>query len=208
MEIELKYTIRDPKTAEAIWMDPDLRSMEEKSTRESNDFNGTYYDTEDHRLFKNDIAFRMREEGQKLVASLKWNGNSTGALHKREELNINLGEGKVPEHPDPTIFRESDEGKEMIELLEDKELFKMMQVNVLRRSFRVDTGDSIFEISLDNGSIQAGNGSVPVCELEIELYSGNEEDMKELGEKLQKKYELVPEKNSKFARGLKLLGMI
>ncbi|MEA4922250.1 MAG: CYTH domain-containing protein [Eubacteriaceae bacterium] len=208
MEIELKYMISDPEVADRIWEDSQLKSLEEKGSRGRNAFNGTYFDTEDHILFKNDIAFRLREEGKKLVASLKWNGENQGPLHKREELNINLGEGKMPETPDPTVFSQSDEGIDMMDLLGEKELKCMMQVNVLRKSFRVDMGDSIVEISLDDGEIITEDGKEPVCELEIELFSGEETDLIKLGEQLQERYDLKPEKDSKFARGLKLLGMI
>lgn len=208
MEIELKYTISDPETAGKIWQDADLKQMEEESTRDSSEFRGTYYDTDDYVLFRNDIAFRMRQEGKKLVASLKWNGKSTGALHEREELNMNLGEGSVPEQPDPSVFCESEEGREMQALIGDKPLYCMIQVNVLRRSFRIDTGDSILELSLDDGSILTKNGSEPVHELEIELFSGEVRDLEEIGRMLEKKYQLQAEQDSKFARGLKLLEMI
>jgi triphosphatase len=62
------------------------------------------------------------------------------------------------------------------------------------------------EISLDRGKIIAGGGEDPVCELEIELYSGSQDDLKELGEALAGEYGLKPEERSKFARGLRLLG--
>lgn len=208
MEIELKYTISDSKVADRIWEDLDLKDLEEDDSRNSDTFNGTYYDTDDYTLFKNDIAFRMREEGKKLVASLKWNGQNQGPLHKREELNINLGEDRAPEHPDPSVFRESEEGRDMMELIGDKVLSSMIQVNVLRRSFRVDTGNSLVEISLDDGEVITKSGKVAICELEIELFSGDQEDLVKLGEQLQIKYDLMPEKDSKFARGLKLLGKI
>ena len=208
MEIELKYAIPDRETADRIWNDPELKAMEEKSTREINEFRGTYYDTEDYLLFKHDIAFRMRKEGKKLVASLKWNGETTGALHKREELNMNLGEEEIPESPDPDIFCESEEGHLTSDLLKGRKLKGMIQVNVTRKDFRIDTGNSIAEISLDDGKIITDKGTEDILELEIELYNGSQEDIEDLGEQLEEKYGLTAEKNSKFARGLRLLGVI
>ncbi|MGI6736486.1 MAG: CYTH domain-containing protein [Anaerovoracaceae bacterium] len=207
MEVELKYTVDSRKTADRIWNDPQLKELEEDDSRSSNDFRGTYYDTEDYDLFRHDIAYRLRTEGNKLVASLKWNGKNTGPLHKREELNITLGDARQPKDPDPSVFCESEEGGELLELVGDKKLIEMIQVNVLRRSFRVDIGESIVELSLDDGEILAGGGSDPVCELELELYSGSEEDLVQLGEELQERYRLTPGRVSKFVRGLKLLGV-
>jgi len=208
MEIELKYSVSSGKIAERIWKDEELKLIEEKNSRDMNEFRGTYYDTEDHLLFKNDIAFRFRKEGKKLVASLKWSGTNDGALHQREELNMNLGEGEIPKCPNPDVFKESSEGTDLLKLLDGKPLKHMMEVNVLRKSFRVDTGDSLVEISLDDGEIVTKEGNEPVCEMEIELFSGNQEDLVKLGERLRERYCLEPEKDSKFARGLKLLGMI
>jgi len=110
--------------------------------------------------------------------------------------------------PDPGVFSESETGKALMELLKDKTLGGIMKVYVSRKTVRVDTGEGIFEIALDNGKIVAGGGTCPVCEMEIELYSGNQEEMLKLGEKLQQKYDLEPEKRSKYARGLALLGKI
>ena len=42
-------------------------------------------------------------------------------------------------------------------------------------------------------------------EMEIELYSGDLEELKEYGQKIADKYGLVPEDRSKFARGYDLL---
>ena len=117
MEVELKYTVDSRKTADRIWNDPQLKELEEDDSRSSNDFRGTYYDTEDYDLFRHDIAYRLRTEGNKLVASLKWNGKNTGPLHKREELNITLGDARQPKDPDPSVFCESEEGGELLELV-------------------------------------------------------------------------------------------
>ena len=45
----------------------------------------------------------------------------------------------------------------------------------------------------------------PISEMEIELYSGEEEDMKALGDDVAEKYGLIAENTSKFKRGLDLM---
>ncbi|MEG0156549.1 MAG: CYTH domain-containing protein [Anaerovoracaceae bacterium] len=128
-------------------------------------------------------------------------------MHTREELNINLGEQSTME-PNPEVFRESDMGGELMDLLAGKSLLPMIEVNVLRRSFRVDTGESLLEISIDKGEILTESGSRPLREVEIELFSGEQKELEALGEKLKERYSLEPEKDSKFAKGLMLLGML
>ena len=74
-----------------------------------------------------------------------------------------------------------------------------------RRQVRVDTGKAISVLSCDDGSIRAGGKTVPIMEMEIELYSGDLDELKEYGQKIADKYGLVPEDRSKFARGYDLL---
>ena len=207
MEIELKYSIADSDTADRISKDAGLQKLEEKDSRDAEELCGRYYDTVDLILQKNDVAFRMRREGKKLVATMKWNGETSGALHSREELNINLGDCDNLD-PQPEVFAESEEGRRMLDLIGERTLHCIMEVNVLRRSFRVDTGKSLVEISIDQGEIITSKGTEPVCELELELFGGEEEDMLKLGDHLAQEYALEMGTISKFARGLKLLKVI
>ncbi len=208
MEIELKYSIGTVEIADAIWEDEDIRLMEEEGSRCREELRAIYYDTDELDLLKHDIAFRIREEGSRVIATLKWNGKTVGALHTREELNVNLGEGTCTDRPDPTVFSQSEIGAELLELIGEKALQGFIQVHVSRRKVRVDTNQAILEIALDSGLVLTKNGTCPISEAEIELYSGKEDELLALGEQLAQRYGLVPETKSKFARGLSLLGKI
>jgi inorganic triphosphatase YgiF len=70
----------------------------------------------------------------------------------------------------------------------------------------VDTGDAICEISLDDGDIITDFGELHITEMEIELFSGGREGLIKFGAALAEKYGLEPELESKYARGLKMLG--
>lgn len=202
MEVELKYAISSSEIADQIWNDEDLKKIEEKGTCETVIMNATYFDTSDMDLSKNDMAYRVRKEGDKLVASLKWGGGSEGALHKREEINVPVMDIK----PNPVIFEACDIGDDLLSVLDGKELRAVLEMRVERRRFRVDTENTILEISVDQGEIITDNGTEPICEVEIELFSGSEEVMMKIGEILTEKYGVVSEKRSKFYRGLLLLG--
>ena len=206
MEIELKYSIPDKSVAECIWQDPDLLEIEEADSREKLTLKAAYFDTEDGVLSSNDIAFRVRMEGTRLVASLKWNGSADGALHTREEINVPIDGEACLMMPDPAIFKESEIGRQLIGLIDGRQLSSVIEVGFLRRRVRVDTGVSIIEVSIDTGEIVADSGSSPLCELELELFSGQKDDLISLGEKLEKRYSLIPENQSKYARGLLLAG--
>lgn len=206
MEIEMKYGINDKEIAANIWDDEYLLSIEESDTREKILMKAAYFDTEDFILSKNDIALRVRMEGTRIVATLKWKGKNEGGLHIREEINVPVNDEACFIMPDPQIFKESEIGQEVIALIGFKKLHSIMETNFLRSRFRIDSGNGIMEVSIDNGDIIADKGTAPICELEIELFSGEQEALKVVTEKIALKYGLEAETRSKYARGLALLG--
>lgn len=205
MEIEMKYGIEDKEIAKSIWEDEYLASIEEKDSREKVYMKASYFDTDDYILSKNDIAFRVRMEGARVVASLKWKGASKDGLHTREEINVPVNDEACFIAPDPEIFKESDIGRDMIELVAGKPLHSLLETRFLRSRLRVDTGKSICEVAIDEGEIVTDFGILPICELEIELFTGDQEDVLHMGRNLAEKYGLTAENKSKYARGLKLL---
>ena len=48
-------------------------------------------------------------------------------------------------------------------------------------------------------------GLLLISEVEIELFSGEKEELLELGERLQNKYQLETEEISKYARGIEII---
>jgi len=205
MEIEMKYVIGDREIAKSIWEDEYLSGIEEKDSREKVYMKASYFDTDDYILSKNDIAFRVRMEGARIVASLKWNGSSVEGLHTREEINVPVNDEACFIAPDPEIFKEAEMGRDMIALVGGKPLHSLLETRFLRSRVRIDTGKSICEIAIDEGEIVTDFGNLPICELEIELFTGDQEEVQKLGDMLAAKYSLIPEDRSKYARGLKLL---
>ena len=62
-------------------------------------------------------------------------------------------------------------------------------------------------LSFDEGEIRTAGGTAPISEVEVELYSGDQDDMIALGKELAAKYNLTPGNKSKYQRGLELLGL-
>ena len=176
--------------------------MEEPQTRQTVFMKATYFDTDDFDLSRNDMAYRIRCEDDNLIACLKWGGKNEGALHTREEINIPVKDAK----PNPVTFEESDVGGDLMRIIDGKALHPIMDMRIERRRFRIDTQKSLLEVSIDNGTIVTEKGTSPICEVEIEMFSGEQEDFLSVGDRLAEKYGLVSEKQSKFYRGLLLLG--
>lgn len=201
MEIELKYNIPDSETADRIWENELFHDMEESESRETMQIDARYFDTDSFDLARNEVAYRIRREGDHLVAALKWKGHTEDGLHVREELNVPVED----DTPDLDVFHQSNVGCEVCELTEGKELECILQTSCTRRSFRIDTGTGLFEFSIDEGEIFTSYGVQPISEVEIELFTGETEELLRIGGILQEKYGLKEENRSKYYRGLLMI---
>ena len=201
MEIELKYKIPTEAVAADIWKDKIFSDMEEEDSREEVCLDARYYDTCHCDLSKKQIAYRIRKEGERWVAALKCSGTNEGALHKRIEISVPVIDGT----PDPSVFSESEMGEELMEVLGDEKVECVLETRFHRKRFRIDTGTGIFELSVDKGVILTNYGKEPIFEVELELFSGEMEELVELGEQLQEKYGLEVQELSKYARGIELI---
>ena len=63
----------------------------------------------------------------------------------------------------------------------------------------------MFEFSIDEGEIATKYGSLPIREVEIELFSGETKELMKIGKLLQDKYGLSEENESKYSRGVKMI---
>lgn len=205
MEIELKYLADGPLERDKILKDKHLESIKEEGTEEEIEMKAVYFDTGNLCMCRKGFAFRIRYENGIPIATLKWGGKVEGGLHTRGELNVPV-DVQYAENPSTDIFKGSDIWEEINMLVGDKKLVPIMEVNCVRQQYMVDTGRSINVISLDVGEIITQKGSAPISEVEIELYSGDCEDMKALGKELAAKYNLREGVKSKFQVGLEILG--
>ena len=201
MEIELKYRIPDDQTSEKIWKNELFADLEEDGSREELDLVAKYYDTRDQDLADNRIAYRVRKEGEHYIATLKWQGRCEDGVHFREELAVPVQDYS----PNIEVFNESDIGDDLAEVISEKELLILLETDIHRKRYRIDTGTAIMEISVDRGSVVTENGSEDIREVEIELFTGETEELVRIGEKLRTEYGLETEEISKYARGIAII---
>ncbi|MEG0918939.1 MAG: CYTH domain-containing protein [Anaerovoracaceae bacterium] len=208
MEIELKYSITDANTAYKVLENDSILNMVLEDSREEITLDARYYDTADFDLQKRKIALRIRNENGNFVETVKWSGTAKNGVHRRNEVNVILEENRFPEVVSVEGFANCGIGNQLSEVALTKDLEEFMRVSVLRKVLRVNTGRSILEFAFDIGNVITSKGSSPISELEVELIEGHEEDLIKMGNMLQNKFCLKPEKKSKFVRGLILLGRI
>ena len=206
MEIELKFLVEEELTRERILQDDHLRKLAGEEALEVIPMKAVYYDTEEKDLLKKMYAFRVRYEDVRPVATMTWGGGVEEGLHQRGELNVTVNE-VFAECPNVDIFKGSEIYEEIAEAVGEKPLIPVMEMEFVRKQMHVDTGKSISVVSFDEGEIRTAGGTAPISEVEVELYSGDQDDMIALGKELAAKYNLTPGNKSKYQRGLELLGL-
>lgn len=76
-----------------------------------------------------------------------------------------------------------------------------------RLAATVPAGNGTVEIALDQGILLGGGKEAPLCEAEVELKSGTDEDAIAFAQTLAALYSLTPEKKSKLRRARQLAGL-
>ncbi len=158
-----------------------------------------YFDTLERDLAKRGMALRVREIGRKRIQTLKVpNGGALGLQTFRElEAELPSNVPSLAKVSDRTLARELREGVW-------PRLQPVFHTTFERTSWRLPYRSSEIEVSLDRGSIRAGDREEPIHELEIELMGGDQADLWGAAEDL---LELVPFRlghATKAARGYAL----
>ena len=73
-----------------------------------------------------------------------------------------------------------------------------------RRAGTIEFAGAVLEIALDKGILMGGGQELPLCEVEVELKSGEPEAAIAFSIELQRYFALVPQRKSKFRRALDL----
>ena len=200
METEFKFRLLDPTVFDRIVESAEIKAAGIDDV-ETIEMMATYFDTPEYDLRSKGIAYRIRREDDRYTATIKWDVDVSDGLHKREEFNLVVSDERYADNPNIDLFISSDAYEVLKEAAGDKELIKMIDMEFTRRQFKVDTGKSISCISVDEGSIHHHDGHViPVCELEVEWYYGDEEDFMQLAALIKNKYGLEAEDLSKLQR--------
>ena len=200
METEFKFNLDDTSVFDRIVESAEIKSMGIDEV-EAIEMKAAYFDTADCDLRKKGIAYRIRMEDDRCTATIKWDVNVKEGLHRREEFNLVVNDERFALNPNIEIFISSDAYDVLLEAAGDKPLKPTISMDYERKQFKVDTGRSISCISVDEGVIHHIDGHlVPVSELEVEWYYGDEDDFMELAHRIQSKYGLETEDRSKLQR--------
>ncbi|WP_244607345.1 CYTH and CHAD domain-containing protein [Bosea sp. CS1GBMeth4] len=191
-EIELKLAV-SPEALE-ILRGSELVARHARNRGLTRRLDAVYYDTPDRLLDRNGLALRVRRSGKRHVQTVKRSGS--GDPLARDEWEVALPDGSL----DLALLPLAEIG-EPLAGLSSGQLAPVFATRVRRRLRRLDFAGALIEIAFDEGAIEAGENSLPVSEIELELKEGEAAALYELGLALLDIAPLRLETRSKSARG-------
>ncbi len=155
----------------------------------------TYYDTPSGALSARHYTLRHRMENENHVCTLK----TPAAGQGRNELEISCRElqAAIPQ------FCKMGAPADFADMVAEG-LVPVCGARFYRIAIPVAWEECRLELALDEGVLIGGGREVPLCEVEVELKSGNPADADMFALVLATQHHLTPETKSKFRRSLDL----
>ena len=187
IEFELKFTA-EAAAQEAVFMayPGDYHTYEMETT---------YYDAADGALSDRHVTLRRRMENGLSVCTVKTPVSGYGRgewececddIHAAIDRLVALGASR-----------------ELL-LLTAAGVVPVCGAKFTRRALTVEYEGAVLELALDRGVLLGGGREIPLCEVEVELKSGQPEQAVAFAQALAEKFGLKPENKSKFRRALAL----
>lgn len=153
-----------------------------------------YYDTADQALSSRHYTLRRRLENERSVCTLK-----TPAGEARNEWET---ENVFIENAIEDLIAQG-APEELRELVKDG-LFPICGAKFTRYAKTISLENAEVELALDHGYLFAGDRKKPLCEVEVELKSGDMQACRQYARQLAAEFMLEEEPRSKFARAFAL----
>ena len=163
----------------------------------------TYFDTEDLALTRQKVAVRERRIEEQTLLTVKTAGQSQGGLSQRREWENATQPGRFDF---ARLVDDTTLAKALTAVA--NQLVPVFTTNFERLSWHIPFGESVVEVALDRGAIEVSRHGrqrqAPICEVELELKSGDTSALQALAAQLKTVVRLTPTDESKAARGYAL----
>ena len=158
-----------------------------------------YLDTPDFDLGTAGVALRLRRVGRRWLQTLKTEGARQGGLSRRAEFEMPVPRGEV----DWTLF--PPEAQAYVPARLRARLAPAFETRFARTAWQLGgAGGATIEVALDVGEVRAGEASMPICEIELELKSGEPDALYDLALDWARRFGCLPFDRSKAERGMRL----
>jgi triphosphatase len=133
-----------------------------------------YYDTPKLELYKSGMALRLRHAGRQWLQTLKGGGSVKAGLHQRNEWEMPV------RGPELDFNFPAADWKAHLPPSSHKKLQPIFITDFSRSSRMLNFKEAQIELCMDQGQVSAGQHNMPICELELELKSGDSRQLFEL----------------------------
>lgn len=187
VEFELKFSAV-PAQQEAI-------RQQYLSTYEQYRMQTTYYDTAGATLSQRHITLRCRMENKEAVCTVKTPLEGYG----RGEWDCRCDDI----HQAIPVLVKAGAPEELLSLTAGG-VIPVCGARFTRQAGTIDFAGAVLELALDQGILIGGGKELPLCEVEVELKSGEPEAAIAFSMELKRYFALEPQGKSKFRRALEL----
>lgn len=195
-EIELKLTLPQ-KSLPALRRHPLI--AEAPRDGRACTLENTYFDTPELELRERRMAVRTRKAGSRWLQTVKCAAESVAGLSSRPEWEQPYANACF----DFSAIDRDDVRKRLEEL--QPRLVPVFTTHFRRETVILTPREGVKVLAMiDNGHIEAGERSQPLCELELELVEGDPTELYALALQLAETLPLTPENVSKAERGYRL----
>src|ERR1700752_3138336 len=164
MEIEAKFRVDDDQTFPRLLELDAIGPFRLTAEPDAEDQRNVYLDTVDRRVRAGRYGLRVRDLGDRRIATLKGAARVQDGTYERDEWEVELGDDDRP-----AAWPASEARDRVLALLEGAELQPILTIHTRRRHIFASRGaDRVAELSLDEGTIRAGGREQHFRELEIE----------------------------------------
>lgn len=195
IELEYKLAVPDPALLEQILFDETIAQVRQENYRLL-DMATVYYDTPERTLKEKHWTLRLRQENDACIATFKMPAPG-GARYEYQcpASEIRMALPLLMEQGAPAELGE----------LDVMELRPVCAARFTRRAADVRFADgTVCEFCGDVGALAGGSREQALCEVELELKSGNADTAAAFARELKERFSLQTERLSKFARAAAL----
>lgn len=200
-EIELKLEVAD-EDLDRLRRHPLLkRTKTGRAT--SKTLKSVYFDTPDFLLFDRGASLRVRHSGKRRIQNVKARGDTGGAgLFARKEWECDIS----GDSPDVAAIMDTGMADLFARPGVLEELKPLFTTDFRRTEYTLGNGTWEVALTLDRGAVMSDRGSLPLCEVELELMRGEPADLFEIARILHETAPMRLSTQSKSERGYALVG--
>jgi inorganic triphosphatase YgiF len=157
-----------------------------------------YFDTDTQKLRRRGMTLRVRRNGERYVQTIKATGHS--GILARSEWETEIADGQ----PDLSRARGTALG-DVLTAKSWRKLKPQFETRVRRTVFPLERDGAVIELALDEGTIETGAASMRLCEIELELQSGDKASVFEAARLMARALPVQLALTSKSERGYRLV---